>query len=250
MSSLDVIIVLFVFIIGIYAVTRGSPTPWAPQEPCKVNDDCTPPKTCNVAARTCVDNALPGLIMTAQSAVQKLLVAVQTISQNFTNVYGAHASLLANLATAMGDFSDYTDKIHKSLANGVADLNKYTIQTLAAPSGCTSDCGYYTDVMALSPKSPDNVIWAVGSSASNVQLYLPVATQGFGPLTADLTNLVDHVTYISQTTGKQIDTATQAAMNSVNADIAQINSYMTALPPLAAAVNQTGYALYNHFIKE
>ena len=158
-SSLAAVIFLIIAI-GVYVSTRGLPGPWAPKGPCKHDSDCLSLQTCNVSTGACVDSSLPGLIAGAQSAAQALYDAINPIIGNFMYFYGARAEALVNSAAAnmgiTGLASDNND-IAAALTGGLAKLNKYVQQILAVPScnpKTSSDCGYYTMIMALVPSRP------------------------------------------------------------------------------------------------
>jgi len=251
MPLLVAVIVLLVIVIGVYAVSRGLPTPWTPSTTCKVDSDCPHPETCDVATGACVDLVLPGLLLAAQGTAQTFYNAFQAVIGNYTNVYGAHASSLASSALAMGLSVPDTSNITAALAAGLANLNKYNQQVLATPK-CdptkSSKCGYYLQIMALSPANPGVAIWPVAMTAASVSTNLPIATQAFPPLSGDLSSLVSLVVADAQAKQKALDGPTQAAVNAVNADVGQINGYTGALTPLAAAVKQAGGVLYNHYM--
>lgn len=251
MPLLIAVIVLLVIVIGVYAVTRGLPSPWTPTTTCKVDSDCPHPKTCDVATGACVDLILPGLLATAQSTAQAIYNAFQAVIGNYTTAYGAHVSSLVSSAVAMGLSVPDTSNITAALTSGLSDLNKYSQQVLAT-SGCdptkSTKCGYYLQIMALTPASPGVSIWPVAMTAPSVSTNLPIATQAFSPLSGDLSTLVSLITADAQAKQKALDGPTQAAVKAVNADISQINGYTNALETLAAAVKQAGGALYNHYM--
>jgi hypothetical protein len=245
------VIVLLVIVIGVYAVTRGLPSPWSPTTACKVVGDCPRPKTCDVATGACVDLILPGLLATAQSTTQAIYNAFQVVIGNYTTAYGAHVRSLVSSAAAMGISVPNTGNITAALTSGLSDLNKY-IQQVLATSGCdptkSTKCGYYLQIMALTPASPGVSIWPVAMMAPSVSTNLPIATQAFPPLSGELSTLVSLITADAQAKQKALDAPTQAAVNAVNADISQISGYTDVLTTLAAAVKQAGSALYNHYM--
>jgi hypothetical protein len=250
------IVVLLVISIGVYVSTRGLPGPWAPTAPCKRDSDCRSPQTCNVSTGACVDSGLPGLIAAAQSTAQALYDAIRAIIGKFQYFYGANASALVDSAAAnMGitDLASDNNDIAAALTGGGVKLNKYVQQVLAAPScdpKTSSDCGYYTMIMTLTPTSGIDAILKATLSAALVSDGIKVATAAFDPLTAALSTLVSQ--FIAEATAKglqdKINPNTQIALDVVKADITQVTGYTAALTNLAMAAKQAGGTLYGYFV--
>lgn len=246
-------ILLTIFII-VYAATRGSPSPWAPSTPCQLNSDCSHPDTCDTATSTCVDLVLPGLIAAAQATIKSLYDAIQSIIENYTNVYAAHVKTLVATATAMGLVvpTDNITAIATSLAGGISILNKYKFATLVSSSTCdptnSSQCGYYTQIMALSPTTPKITIWTTAMNSPAVSAEVQAVFDAFSPLTATLGNLNDSVTTSAQAKNIPLNSDTQVAINVLTDDVSQINGYSSSLTALATAANQAGLTLYHHFV--
>jgi hypothetical protein len=250
------IVVLLFIAIGVYVLTRGLPGPWAPTTPCKRDSDCLSPQTCNVSKGACVDSGLPGLISAAQSTAQALYDAIRAIIGKFQYFYGANASALVDSAAAnMGitDLASDNNDIAAALTGGGVKLNKYVQQVLAVPScdpKTSSDCGYYTMIMTLTPTSGIDAILKATLSAALVSDGIKVATAAFDPLTAALSTLVSQ--FIAEATAKglqdKINPNTQIALDVVKADITQVTGYTAALTNLAMAAKQAGGALYGYFV--
>ena len=248
-------LVLLTILIVVYAATRGSPSPWAPSTPCTLNSDCLHPDTCDTATSTCVDLVLPGLIAAAQTTIKSLYDAIQSVIENYTNVYAAHVKTLVTTATAMGLVvsTDNVAAIAASLAGGISILNKYKFATLVSSSTCdptkSSQCGYYTQTMALSPTTPSLTIWTTAMNSPIVSAEVQTVFDAFSPLTATLGNLNDAVTASGQAKSITLTSDTLTAMNVITADISQINNYSSSLTALATAANRTGQLLYHHFVE-
>jgi len=246
-------LVLLTILIVVYAVTRGSPSPWAPSAPCTIDSDCLHPNTCDTATSTCVDLVLPGLITAAQTTIKSLYDAIQSVIENYTNLYAAHVKTLVTTATAMGLVvsTDNVTAIATSLAGGISLLNKYKFATLASPA-CdptkSSNCGYYTQIMSLLPTTPSLAIWTAAMNSPIVSVEIQEVFDAFSPLAATLGNLNDAVITSGQAKSITLTSDTQAAINVITADISQINGYSSSLTALAMAANRTGQLLYHHFL--
>ncbi len=245
------VIVVLVILIGVYVVTRGLPGPNPPPGPCKTNSDCPSPQTCVNGA--CVDTALPGLIQSAQQAIGALYGTLQNFSSAFANTYYQHATSLQAAAVAMGLSSPPLGSLQADLTAGQGDITKvlryYNVPS-CDPTRSTS-CGYYAQMMAMTPSTPAGVILAVSGAAQSAVAELPVATAAFPPVAADLGDVVNFVTADAQAKGKSLDTNTQNWVNTVNADIGALNDTTNPTGTLATqakAVTQTGYALYSHML--
>lgn len=267
----------------LYAVTRPLPPPWSPPATCRSDGDCPYPETCTVATGVCQDVALPGLLAAAQAAAQRLWDAMQSVLSNFKTSYGPHAeafinwgygtvsapcptsaiqAVVATLLPAAGTCSTSTfdspspaamqatmAPLLADLAAGVANINKFIQQVLAVP-GCnpakSTSCGYWSEIMALTPSSPPALIWSTGRQGQSVLTELPTVTQAFPPVLSDLRNLLNNSKMKDLLPASSY--ASLVADFAISTDITQIGGYEGVLTSLASEVARTGFALYDHFM--
>lgn len=249
------IIVLFIILLGVYFTTRSLPPAFAFATKCTNDAGCPYPETCDTAAQRCVDAQLPTLLTAAQSAAAALLSALQSAAALFP-AYGQHVNALLTCTSNMGvsavvpGLLSMADDNGKGATNGV---NKY-IETVLKSSTCNpalpATCGYYTMITSISTNSPAAVIIAAGSAAPSVTAQLDIATSTFSPAASSLQNIVDATlsNINSKSQGMQPDTCTAGALNAVRADISQIYNLEATLKSYANNAQQTGMALYRHFI--
>jgi hypothetical protein len=237
------IIIVLIILVGVFIATRGLPGPPPPIGPCTKKSDCPPSQAC--VKGVCVDPALPGLILNAQAAAGALYGGLQAYTAAFATTYYQHA--LSLQAVAMGLSSPPLGTLQADLAAGGAAIQKY-LNFLAKPS-CNpqqGSCGYYAQIMALTPSTPAGMIIVVVATAPSVATELAIATSAFPPAATDLGNVTSYVTADAAAKGVNLDANTQAWMNTVSGDIAALNGATGALTGLATALKQTGYALYSH----
>jgi len=243
------VVVLLVILVGVYIMTRGLPQPLPPPGPCARDSDCPHPQSCLNGA--CTDAALPGLLSAAQEAARTLYGTLQAAGADFTGTYAQHAASLQASAAAMGlapPPAALTAALGSDLASGIVAINKYS-GVLLAP-GCSparsSACGYYAEIAALTPASQPGAIFAVAATAPGAAAEAPVATAAFPPVAGGLGNIAAFVRADAQARNKTLDSNTQRWYDTVVADAAQASGYQSAITQQAAALQQTGYALYSH----
>lgn len=250
-TALAAILVLAVVLIGVYVFTRGLPGPNPPVGPCRSDADCPAPQTC--ADGVCSDPSLPGLIAAAQQAAGSLYSGVAAMAGGLQNTFYQDAVSLQAAAVAMGLSSPPLGSLQADVGASLADVTK--VLTFYSKPGCDAtrsvSCGYYAQMLAMTPQTPAGIIIAVAGSAPVAASELSVATTAFPTVAADLSNITQYVIADAVSKGKNLDTNTWNLMNTVNQDAQTLNVAADPAGPLAAAatmVRQTGYALYAHMV--
>jgi hypothetical protein len=241
-----------------YALSRKLPQPWALTTACKLDADCPHPKTCDAATGACVDLALPGLILAAQKAAQALQAALQGVLTEFSAILPKYVAPLLATAQAMGLSLPGTSGLASDLAGGAANITKYIQQTLAAPNcdpAKSSKCGYYLEIMALTPAAASTSILALALTAPNVAVGIASATQSFASVVADLKGITGQISANAGGQGgaaysKSGELRSQLSLQLAvaAAEIAKVDGYAATLTSLAEGVRATGGALFSHFI--
>ena len=253
-----VVILLVILAAGAAAMvasrTASAPPPYVPPSVCRTDSDCPHPGVCDVGTGLCSDPYLPGLLLAAQNAAAAFVTAYTAVATvTFTNSAMDRANYLVQQVAGMGLGTLSLTQFMTSYSAGLKNLSKYSTQILAAP-GCdpktSTSCGYYSQIMALTPSSPAATIWSTASGAAAVATELPTALQDFAPLADDLQTLVSNAVSASQSAGSPWNVPTQDAVWDANSSIAALNGAAAALAPLAAAVHMSGAALYGHFITD
>jgi hypothetical protein len=251
-NLLFAVIVFLTIVIGIYFTTRKAPSPFIPKTDCSVDSDCIFPQTCNVSAGRCTDDVLPNLLTNAQNAAQALYTELQKVAYNFQNVYPLHVQNLITSSVAMGigaPAQDFIDELKTSQNTAITGINSFITNVLEDPNcaignaNTSSNCGYYFNLMSLTPSSDPVSIWSIANSAKSIDQQIVVLTGNFVSVVANLKTLVSRILG----SGTLLTGNTAIGVTLVNIDIDQINGYSNSLTSLAEAVKSTGLALYNHY---
>jgi hypothetical protein len=251
-NLLFAVIVFLTIVIGIYFTTRKTPPPFIPKTVCSVDSDCIFPQTCNVSAGVCTDDVLPKLLTDAQNAAQALYTELQKIAYNFQNVYPLHVQNLITSSVAMGisaPSQDLVDDLKTSQNTAITGINSFITNVLEDPNcesgnvNTSSNCGYYFNLMPLTPSSEPVSIWSAANDAKLVDQQIEAVTGNFVSVVANLTTLVSRISG----SGTLLTGNTVIGVTLVNNDIAEINDYSNSLTAMANAVKTTGLALYGHY---
>ena len=247
-AALATILVIVVILVGVYAMTRDVAPPAPPRGPCKVDRDCPHPAVC--VAGGCVDPQLGGLIAATQSDAKALFDALTSVKLSMSSTYYQHAVSLQTAAVTMGLTEPDLGATQADMTAAIAGLDKY-ITFLVVPKcdrASTSSCGYYSDMMALTPSSASGAIISATQPAAGMVDMLPVATDALKPVSDDLANLVSAVVASGKAKIKKLSADVNAKIAIVNADIATILAAPATFTAAATRVKHSGFALYNHFI--
>lgn len=239
-------LVILITLVVIYVSTRSLPPAWSPGTKCKTNSDCSFPAVCNLKTQLCVDPNVSVLLNNAQMTATAFYNSYQNIVANFADL--TNITALTYMVQSMGSNMPDLTKLNSSRVSGLVALHKYNIQVLAVP-GCvptiSSNCGYYSQIMAATPQSP-TTMWATALNADSLLSELPLATQAFSPLADNMSSLLSLLSADAQ--ARQISISQPAVVVNFDNYISQLNSYAGILTTLATDANVAGKNLYAHYI--
>jgi hypothetical protein len=248
------LVALALVLAAVLAIGRPPPAPWPAARPCQSSADCPLGSACLVGG--CIDVELPPLIRGAQSTAAALFAALVAQAVALETAY-ADAVALYNTAAASNFITSPLCPYANDLGRAQGALGNL-MAGLRAP-GCnpavSSGCGYYAQVMTLTPATPGGVIIATAGAAAPAAETIAGNAQSLAATlsvaAADAATILNFLSADSQRQGRALDSATAAAVAVIRADMAAMTAFAVPGGPFvsgAADMAQSGAALLQHLV--